>query len=99
MSRFEKIVGVGTIIIASVSLPLSLPAAVETLNSPFVDSTPTDDVAMIHDPSDNTFIVYPDVLPPCDNEDGTASSNNVPVSACAWNTTTGRSFIVLSPAR
>jgi hypothetical protein len=34
MSRFEKIVGVGTIVIGSLSLPLSLPLAYDNLISP-----------------------------------------------------------------
>lgn len=82
---------------AMVIIPLSLSP------SPSLSTPNDDDVAMIHDPSNDTYTVYPDSLPPCDDEDGTSISNSLPVSACAWDASTqgngsGRSFIVLSPS-
>lgn len=53
--------------------------------------------ALIHDPRTNTYIVYPSDLLPCDDEDGTAFSDGIPVAACSWDDGSGRPFIVLAP--
>lgn len=54
-------------------------------------------VAMMYDPGEGTYTIYPDVLPPCDEEDGTATSGGADVSACAWDDGTGVPFIVIRP--
>lgn len=80
----------GATVLAAIPLSLSL--------SP---STPDDTLSppphALIDNQDGTFIVYPDVLPACDEEDGTATSDSLPVAACKWNDGTGHTFIVIAP--
>jgi hypothetical protein len=45
-------------------------------------------------------LIYPADLPPCDEEDGTATSAGSPVDACIWDTALhpgGKTFIVIRP--
>lgn len=49
------------------------------------------------DTREGTYIVYPSVLPECDEEDGTATTNSLPVAACTWDDGTGTPFIVIAP--
>lgn len=65
------------------------------------ETVPVEEAAMIYDPDNATYTIYPDSLPPCDEEDGTSSSGGVDVSACMWDNAThnnsGRNFIVIHP--
>lgn len=89
----------------TVSPPVSTtPTTYETDSLPLPSATEhaTEPVALVHDPSTNTSIVYPDTLPPCDDEDGTPVSNGKIVAACKWDATStgngeGDSFIVIHP--
>jgi hypothetical protein len=80
------IVAMGAMGIYSLSPSLSLSPSADTSSLP----------ALI-DTQEGTYIVYPDVLPPCDEEDGTATSNSLPVAACKWDNGTGHAFIVIAP--
>jgi hypothetical protein len=111
ISHRVNIVSAGVIgVTLSLSLPLfinpdvyspspsnAVPPSIESA-LPLSPSLPP---ALRVDPDNNTRIVYPDVLTPCDHEDGTATTNGVPVAACIWDATVrgnkaGHTFIVIT---
>lgn len=107
----------GAMVVVPLSLSPSLPPTVtstptispspttyetDSLPLPSATERATEPVALVYDPSTNTSIVYPDTLPPCDNEDGTPVSNGKLVAACKWDASSagngeGDSFIVIHP--
>jgi hypothetical protein len=109
ISHRVNIVSAGVIgVTLSLSLPLFINPDVyspspSTALPPSIESAlPLSDVPALRvDPDNNTRIVYPDVLTPCDEEDGTATTNGVPVAACIWDAAVrgnkaGHTFIVIT---
>jgi hypothetical protein len=78
MSRFEKFVGVGTIVIATLSLPVSLPLAYESIVSPPASSPSTPEEGdtnthVVRDEAGDVTAVVPDAPSPHYTIDSIAS--------------------------